>query len=142
MTQTAMDLPSLEYHKLRGDAIETYKYIHGKYQVDFTYCHSTNPMVLLQRGHSFKLDKRHCKLIVRENVLGCRIVNFWNSLPESVVSAESVNVFKGRFDKHCCLLRYCTGIDDLWKNQREATLRSVYRPMVYERPNLMMMMMI
>ena len=33
----AMDLPSLEYRRLRGDAIETYKYIHGKYQVDSSY---------------------------------------------------------------------------------------------------------
>ena len=28
----AMDLPSLMYQRLRGDAIETYKYLHGEYQ--------------------------------------------------------------------------------------------------------------
>ena len=33
----AMDIPSLEYRRLRDDAIETYKYIHGKYQVDSSY---------------------------------------------------------------------------------------------------------
>ena len=37
-----------------------------------------------------------------------RIVNFWNSMPEDIVSAPSVNSFKGRFDKHYAHLRYCT----------------------------------
>jgi len=29
-----MDLPSLAYRRLRGDAIGTYKYLHGIYNVD------------------------------------------------------------------------------------------------------------
>jgi ribonucleases P/MRP protein subunit RPP40 len=29
-----MDLPSLEYRRLRGEAIETLKYLHGQYSVD------------------------------------------------------------------------------------------------------------
>jgi len=49
------------------------------------------------RGHSLKLQKRNCKSMLRANVLGFRIVNFWNSLPENVVSAESFNYFKKRF---------------------------------------------
>jgi len=32
-------------------------------------------------------------------VLGYRIANMWNALPEGVVSADSVNCFKGRFDR-------------------------------------------
>jgi len=33
----AMDLQSLMYRKLRGDAIETYKYLHGVYQIDSSF---------------------------------------------------------------------------------------------------------
>ena len=29
-----MDLPSLEYRRVRGDAIEAFKYLHGHYSVD------------------------------------------------------------------------------------------------------------
>jgi len=29
-----IDLPTLAYRRTRGDAIETYKYLHGKYSVD------------------------------------------------------------------------------------------------------------
>ena len=69
---------------------------------------------------------------VRANVLGFRIVNFWNSMPEDInndnnnnklicnmpdasvtdpVTAPSVNIFKGRFDKKYAYLQYCTDID-------------------------------
>jgi len=33
----AMDLPSLPHRRLRGDAIETYKYLHGEYQIDIPF---------------------------------------------------------------------------------------------------------
>jgi len=56
--------------------------------------------------------KRDCKSILRANVLGFRIVTFWNSLPENVVSAESVNCFKNRFDCHCQHLRYSANCED------------------------------
>ena len=46
-----------------------------------------------------KLEKRDCKGRTRANMLGYRIVNLWNALPEDVVSAESVNSFKGKFDR-------------------------------------------
>ena len=31
-----LNLPTLEYRRNRGDAIEVYKYLHGKYTVDAT----------------------------------------------------------------------------------------------------------
>jgi len=103
-----MGLPSLSYRRLRGDAIETFNYLHG--------IHSTNSSTLLllaplhnriqTRGHSLKLQKRECRLSVRANVLGFRTVNFWNSMPEDIVTAPSVNIFKGRFDKKYAYLQY------------------------------------
>ena len=49
---------------------------------------------------------------VRANFLSYRIVNFWNSLPEHVVTADSVNSFKGQFDQCCSHLRFSTDVDD------------------------------
>ena len=114
----ALDLPSLAYRRLRGDAIETYKHLHGIYSAD------SRPTVLFPlnqsagvttRGHCLKLQKRDCKTCVRANFLGLRIVNFWNNLTEYVVTADSVNVFKNRMDKRCHHLRLCTTIVDLCK---------------------------
>jgi len=94
-----LNLPSLEYRRLRGDLIEAYKFTHDVYNVNsdniLPRCHST-----LTRGHNYKVKKQMCKLDVRKNFFGLRVVNIWNNLPASVVDAPSVNAFKGRIDKH------------------------------------------
>jgi len=33
---------------------------------------------------------------IRQNSFGSRVVNIWNSLPDYVVEADSVNAFKNR----------------------------------------------
>jgi len=109
-----MGLPSLSYRRLSGDDIETFKHQHGIYLVD-----STKLLWLAQPsegvstcGHELKLQKRARKTSIRANVLELRIVNFWNLLPEDLVMASSVNCFKGRFDRYCSKIQYCTHIDD------------------------------
>jgi len=39
------------------------------------------------------------KYELRRHYFSHRVVSVWNSLPDSVVSAESVNSFKSRLDK-------------------------------------------
>jgi ribonucleases P/MRP protein subunit RPP40 len=108
-----LDLPSLTYRRLRGDAIEIYKYLHDVYDVDSSeLLPLAQSGVTITRGHALKLVKRRCKLQLRSNMLGYRMVNFWNSLPEDVVCSETVDVFKGRFDRVCRHLRYRT--DDVY----------------------------
>jgi len=38
-----------------------------------------------------KLQKRECTSVLQANTLGFRIANLWNSLPEEVVPAPTVN---------------------------------------------------
>jgi len=109
-----MDLPSLAYRRLRGDAIETYMYRHGIYNADSS---ALLPLAdesegVNTRGHSLKLLKRNCKKSIRGNVLGFRIVNVWNSLPEDVVNASSVNAFKELFDRHCVQKRLMSDVEE------------------------------
>ena len=102
-----LDLPTLVYRRQRGDAIEVYKYLHGCYNTD---CTEILPLYVptgtRTRGHSLKLQKRECRSQLRMNVFGYRVVNMWNELPEEVVSAPTVNCFKGRFDRHCRANRF------------------------------------
>ena len=103
-----LKLPCLEHRRTRGSMIETYKYIHGIYKTekpDFTKA-KTNQL----RGHSLKLHKNSSKTTARANFLSNRVVSLWNNLPESVVTAKTVDTFKQRLDEH-------------WKN-----LRTVYEP--------------
>ena len=92
-----LKLPSLEYRRSRADMIQTYKILH---RID-----DINPELIFQRdlssrtrGHSLKLLKPHVKSNLRKYSFSVRIINDWNSLPNEVVMAESINSFKNRLD--------------------------------------------
>ena len=90
-------LPTLEHRRLRGDMIEVYKYLHGHYDVKKPTLSQAGGRDL--RGHSLKLCKNRHRLDVRGNFFSYRTVTNWNSLTEEVVSAPSINAFKGRLDQ-------------------------------------------
>jgi len=103
----AMDLPSLAYRRLRGDAIEVYKYLKGIYRVDSS---SMLPLAGLKtfeiRGHLLKIQKRYCRTKLRAIFFSFRIVNMWNCLPDDVVLSPKLDSLKGRIDRHWRSLRY------------------------------------
>lgn len=95
---STLKLPSLEHRRRRGDMIDLYKYITGIYDTSrpsFERHDRCNT-----RGHSKKLVKHRSRLDVRNTFFSERVVLVWNSLPESVVSAPSINAFKNRLDAH------------------------------------------
>jgi len=50
------------------------------------------------RGHNFRLFKERSHLDLRKNFFSQRVINTWNSLPQSVVDAVSINSFKNKLD--------------------------------------------
>ena len=77
--------------------IEVYKYTHGIYDVaDPPF----NLDISRTRGHSFKLIKRRCNTSLRLKFFSYRVINVWNGLPDEIVSAFSLNVFKNKLDAH------------------------------------------
>ena len=98
----ALKLPTLVYRRTRGDMIEIYKIVTGKH--DIHCCPKLNLRSSIAtdietRGNMYKLIPIRCRYVLRKNFLSNRVVNIWNSLPNIVVSAESVNSFKSRLDK-------------------------------------------
>ena len=94
-----LQLPTLRYRRLRGGMIETYKLLHDIY--DPILPKLLDPVEKSKtRGHRLKLPKKSAKNNIKGHVFSHRIVNDWNSLPEDVVSAPSVNAFKNRLDSH------------------------------------------
>ena len=94
-----LQLPTLRYRRLRGDMIETYKLLHDIY--DPILPKLLDPVEKsTTRGHSFRLPKKSAKNNIKGHVFSHKIVNDWNSLPQDVVSAPSVNAFKNRLDSH------------------------------------------
>ena len=50
------------------------------------------------RGHSCRLFKQFASREVRQSYFSHRVVNNWNSLPSSIVEAQSTNEFKKLLD--------------------------------------------
>ena len=94
-----LKLPTLKYRRLRGDMIEVFKIIHNFYDSCAVVKLNFHPLSIT-RGNKFKLQKFNCHYNIRKYSFGSRVVNVWNSLPDYVVEAESVNAFKNRLDKH------------------------------------------
>ena len=94
----ALDLPTLQYRRYRGDMIEVFKMTHGLY--DETVINDFLDMKPSRaRGHDFNIYKLGCRLDVRKYSFRLRVTSQWNNLPDSVVNAESMNSFKNRLDK-------------------------------------------
>ena len=94
-----LGLPSLYYRRRRGDMVTVYQLLHGGMAVpQETFL--TRNMSEMTRGHPWKLRKPRAVKLTRRNAFSTRVVNDWNALPAGVVSAESVNQFKIRLNRH------------------------------------------
>jgi len=91
-------LTTLEQRRDRGDMIEVFKAMNG-----FSKLHKNKLFTLNShsktRGHRHKLIKCRSRLDIRKYFFSQRVVNKWNSLPDGVVEAASVNSFKNRYDR-------------------------------------------
>jgi len=111
-----MKLPSLVFRRIRGDAIETFKYMQ---QLQHKYSKDSNQLLprwrstVNTRGQELRLQKRYCKSELRPNFFGNRTVNLWNSLPNRVVTSSSLGRFKGRFDQLFGDSCYMTNYEDI-----------------------------
>jgi len=93
-----LQLPTLKYRRLRGDMIEV-KMVHEYYGINAAVKLSFN-IFSTTRGNKYKLQKNTSHYNLRKFSFSSRVVNIWNSLPDSVVDADTINTFKSRLDKH------------------------------------------
>ena len=99
-----LKLPSLAFRRKRGDMIQVYKIMHNLEDIPegafFTRSEGTT------RGNSLKLFKTRCRTKLRQNSFTVRVINDWNGLPESIVTAPTLNSFKSRIDRHWKDIQY------------------------------------
>jgi len=76
--------------------IEVYKLLTNKYDDDTVRLDVNTDT--RTRAHTKKLVVKRCHYDVRKYSFCNRVVNIWNSLPNSVITATSVNSFKNRLD--------------------------------------------
>jgi hypothetical protein len=91
-----LKLPSLRYMRL-----ETFKIVTEIYDKRVTEdLLPINKSTLHQtRGHSLKLTKNRSRLDIHKYYFTNRVVDDWNNLPETVITAKNVKIFENRLDK-------------------------------------------
>ena len=102
-----LGLTTLEARRQRGDLIQYYKFVNNINLISWYHPNSlTNSLnasgpASSTRGHKQRLGGQLTKNCpARSNYFTNRIVNPWNALPPEVISAQSVNAFKNRYDRH------------------------------------------
>ena len=95
-----LKLPTLTYRRIRGDIIQVFKLLHENIGYDnslppfFNLSHTQN-----LRGHSKKLFITGSNKDIRKYSFSQRVTKIWNSLPEEVITANTMVTFEKRLDK-------------------------------------------
>ena len=105
---TILKLPSLSYRRLRGDLIETYKIVNSIYDPVTTQSLLTRvpDKSITRKTNSFNLTKIRANKNPFKYFFTNRINNVWNSLPNQIVDARNLNIFKNRLDSHFRGIKY------------------------------------
>ena len=93
-----LGLTTLEDRRVRGDLIEMYKLIHGFENINCNVFFNFRRYEGL-RGHPLFLEFERSQLNVRKYFFSNRTKVLWNSLPDHIATAPSVNCFKNRYDE-------------------------------------------
>ena len=97
---TTLGLPTLQFRRERADMLQVFKILNGYEDIDSSRLFTLSSTGL--RGHSLKLFKERSRLLLCKQTFGFTqsVVDSWNNLPENVVNAPSINVFKSIFNTH------------------------------------------
>ena len=103
-----LNLPSLQYRRRRADMHQVYKMMNKLERIDPGAFFQLNVQNKVTRGHSSRFYKPRPRLDIRKNSFSVRVVNDWNSLPQSLIDSGTLDYFKASLDEYWK--------DDIFKN--------------------------
>ena len=87
-----LNITTHEERRLRGDLIYIYKLFESHLFTPSSIFHT--------RGHRKKLNLEFARNNLRKHSFAVRNVSFWNNLPNIVVEAQNLDIFKSRLDNY------------------------------------------
>ena len=94
----ALDLPSMEYRRKRGDMIQCYKIMNGLVRMEVNELFTPIPSTST-RGHNQRVLRQRSTKAARAKSFSQRTIQSWNNLSKKVIDAPSVDAFKNRLDE-------------------------------------------
>ena len=98
-----LGLTTLEERRLRGDAIEVFKYVRGFLDIEKETLFNINipaqPKTRHQRSF-MPLNVPRANLKLRKNFFSIRGARLWNTLPSELRECNTVNRFKNAYDAY------------------------------------------
>ena len=100
-----LDMFSLQKRRVRGDLIEVFKILNRFENINPESLFQRDPNTIT-RSNGMKLKGNRCNTLARRSYINNKVVDHWNRLPPSVVSAQSINSFKASLDKYFKDIRF------------------------------------
>ena len=94
-----LNLPSLEFRRMRGDLIETYNILHGLYDKSITDTLFDRITNSITRTNGFKLIKHRVESKKYQWFLTNRVIDTWNKLPNYIAGLSE---FRGSAEFRGC----------------------------------------
>ena len=94
---TELNLHTLTFRRKRQQLIQVFKWLHGHYDYHSLF-HTVDYYVT--RGNSLKLKTTRARLSLRSRFFTVGGLHDWNSLPNDIVNATSLNIFMSRITRH------------------------------------------
>jgi hypothetical protein len=95
----ALGMETLEYRRYKSDIIYVYKMIHGVIDLVFNDFFEFYSSPYNLRRHNYCIVGSKCNSDERKNFFTNRVVGVWNSLPDSVVTATTVETFRQKLNE-------------------------------------------
>ncbi len=74
------------------------------------------------RDHTLKIYQQRCKTRRLQHAFSVRVVPYWNSLPEEISNASSVELFKSQLSGTPCSLKFPSNLSPDISSQTRSTL--------------------
>ena len=107
-----VNLQSLENRRLRGDMFQTWKILHQHDNIRessvFTRCNTVSQRQTRLTTSDYNLVMKPVNTEIRRQFFSNRVITPWNTLPENVKSALTLNLFKNLYDRH---IKESTGVN-------------------------------
>ena len=94
-----LNLYPLHDRRLRGDMILTFKLLKGLLDIDAEKIVPLHQHKSNTRSNNMQLKCTVTKTSQRQSFFSQRVVRPWNSLSNDIIGSNTVNTFKGRYDK-------------------------------------------